>query len=119
MTPPRLFMVELVVADWPRSERWYRLLLQSSPTVRDEANRFALFSAGSVNLSLKEGRPDPGASRLVFEVDDLPAEIVRLSDGGTEPDGEIKTSPEGYVRAFFRDPDGHRVGLFQWLPSEG
>jgi catechol 2,3-dioxygenase-like lactoylglutathione lyase family enzyme len=119
MTSPQLFLVELVVADWSRSEGWYQLLLQSPPVLRDETNRFTLFAPGGVKLALKEGTADPGQSRIVFEVADLAAQMSRLAASGIEPEGEVKASPEGYVRVFFRDPDGHRVGLFQWLRSLG
>lgn len=111
---PFLYMVELVVADAATSAAWYAKLLRRSPTLADEAGGFVLFDCGGCRLALKQGQPLPGTAVIVFEVADLDAELTRLVPLGIVPDSEVKASPEGYRRAFVRDPDGCRVGLFAW-----
>jgi catechol 2,3-dioxygenase-like lactoylglutathione lyase family enzyme len=110
----RLYLVELTVADWPAALAWYRDMLTLEIVQIDEAHRFALLRAGEWHLSLVEGRPEPGTVRLTFEVDDLSAELRRLAELGVVPESPLKVSSEGYRRALVRDPDGHRLDLFDW-----
>ncbi|HXG09053.1 MAG TPA: VOC family protein [Gemmataceae bacterium] len=115
-----LYLVELTVADWPAAVAWYRDLLGLALLLRDEVNCFALLRAGAGRLALKAGRPDPGSVLLTFEVDDLPAELQRLAEQGVVSESPLKASPEGYRRALLRDPDGHRLCLFDWnAPAAG
>lgn len=108
---PEPFMTELAVADLAAALGWYRDRLRLPVTLLDEPNRFALLAG---RLALKEGTPSPGGVILHFRVDDLDAELARLAAAGVVPDGPVKASAEGYRRAFVRDPDGYRVGLFAW-----
>jgi catechol 2,3-dioxygenase-like lactoylglutathione lyase family enzyme len=107
-----LTFVELQVADWPAAVAWYRDLLGLEVVFRAEADRFALLRAGSGQLALKAGRPQPGSALLAFEVEDLPSELGRLAALGVTPEAPLKTSPEGYRRALLRDPDGYRLCLY-------
>jgi catechol 2,3-dioxygenase-like lactoylglutathione lyase family enzyme len=110
-----LYMVELTVADWARSVRWYGDFLDLQPTLSVEADRFALFEAGPLRLALREGDARPGSVRLTFEVADLDAQLTRLAALGVLVEGEVKISREGYRRALLRDPDGHALSLFEWI----
>lgn len=109
-----LFMVELRVPDWPTAVAWYADVLGLGVVLRDEAARFALLGADGGRLALKEGPAEAGSVTLHFEVADLDAELARLAGRGIVPESPAKASPEGYRRAFVRDPAGHRVGLFAW-----
>ncbi len=109
-----LYLVQLMVADWPASLAWYRDRLGLPVVLVDERHRFALLQAGAPRLALKEGRPELGSMRLTFEVDGLAAELVRLAGHGIVPRGPIETSPEGYRQVLLRDPDGYDVCLFEW-----
>jgi predicted enzyme related to lactoylglutathione lyase len=114
-----LSFVELRVRDWGAALAWYRDVLGLDLLLRVDADAFALFAAGPVRVALKGGKGQPGASAtggalLAFEVDDLDAWIERLARHGAAADGPVKTSPEGYRRALFRDPDGHELSLFEW-----
>jgi catechol 2,3-dioxygenase-like lactoylglutathione lyase family enzyme len=109
-----LSFTELAVADWSAAVAWYRDVLGLEVVLQFEADRFALLRAGGARLALKAGQPEPGTVRLVFEVDDLTAELDRLARLHVLPEGPVKTSPEGYWRALLCDPDGHQLTLFQW-----
>jgi predicted enzyme related to lactoylglutathione lyase len=109
-----LYFVELTVADWRVAVAWYRDALGLAVRLVDEANGFALLQAGGGRVALKSGVPRPGTVRLVFEVTGLPAELERLAALGVAVTSPIKASPEGYRRAFVRDPDGYEIGLFEW-----
>ena len=109
-----LSFVELTVSDWPAALAWYRDVLGLEVLLCDGAKRFALLRAGAGRLTLKAGNPEPGSVLLTFEVDDLSAELRRLALRGVSPEAAVKESPEGYRRALIRDPDGHRLALFEW-----
>ena len=120
MTPPALFLVEIVVADFARSLAWYRAALGMTVALLDEPKQFALLrGAGSGQLALKggSGSPNPEAVRLHFFQPDLDAALERLIGSGVVPDGPPRVSHEGYRSATLRDPDGYRVYLFEWVNS--
>lgn len=106
--PPRLYMIELSAPDWPAAVAWFRDRLGLGVELIDEPNRFALFRCDGGRVALKHGEPAAGAS-LVFEVDDLSAELLRL-----QPNSEVKSSSEGYRRAVVDGPPGCRVVFFEW-----
>lgn len=116
-----LHMVELTVADVARSAAWYRDVCGLTVELADEPNGFTLLAAcgdAGTRLALKQGTPpNTGGVRLHFLVADLTADLARLTALGIHPESALKTSPEGYRRAAFRDPDGHAVTLFEWVTS--
>jgi predicted enzyme related to lactoylglutathione lyase len=109
MTP---FMTELVVSDFVASLAWYRGVLGLQVRHLDAANRFVLFDGG---VALKGGIPTPGGVTLHFNVPDLGAELARLAAVGVAA-SPVEESTEGYREAFVADPDGYRIGLFEWCP---
>ncbi len=121
-----LHMVELTVADVARSVAWYRDVCGLTVELSDEPNGFVLFTGKAASgsseaargFAIKKGTPpaDSGV-RLHFLVADLTAELDRLAAFGVYPESDLKTSPEGYRRAAFRDPDGYAVTLFEWVTS--
>ena len=50
---------------------------------------------------------------LAIEVDDLERACVRLAENGVPLAGGPMPRGDGYVQAFFRDPDGHVLELFE------
>src|SRR5262249_14431546 len=104
---------------WPAAVAWYHDVLGLEVVLRAEADQFALLRAGAGRLALKGGSPGPGNVLLTFAVDDLPAELECLAARGAFPEGPLKASPEGYRRALLRDPDGHRLCLFDWGGKRG
>jgi hydroxymethylpyrimidine/phosphomethylpyrimidine kinase len=109
-----LYLIELTVCDWSTALAWYRDRLGLSVVLTDEPNRYALLAAGPGRVAIKAGNPTPGTTKLVFHVRGLDAELARLAAHNLIPDGPIKMSPEGYRSARFRDPDGHRIEIFEW-----
>jgi catechol 2,3-dioxygenase-like lactoylglutathione lyase family enzyme len=104
-----LYMVELTVADWGASLRWYRDLLGLTLLPPTEAGRFALLGTGASRVALKAGVATPGSVTLTFEVESLSAMLGRLGNA------EVKENEEGYRRVRLRDPDGYEVVLFEWV----
>jgi catechol 2,3-dioxygenase-like lactoylglutathione lyase family enzyme len=111
----QFFLVELTVSDWPASVAWYRDRLGLSVERFDEPNRYALFAAGSARIALKAGEPASRGAKLVFQVDDLEANLDRFSREGVVTDDPVKASVEGYRSARVVDPDGYRIELFEWV----
>ena len=112
-----LHFVELTVADWPSAVAWYRDVLGLELIFVDAENGFAVFRAGTGRLALKRGKPQPGTSMVAFLVSSLDSELRRLAVQGIVPESGCKESDEGYRRALLRDPEGHRLCLFEWLPG--
>jgi catechol 2,3-dioxygenase-like lactoylglutathione lyase family enzyme len=110
-----LFMVEVRVADWVTSCRWYIDILGLRPALEDRERRFLLLEAGSGKVALKEGPviPDRGAVRLIFRVGDVTAERERLVGLGVAVSG-MTESDEGYREVRLADPDGTPIHLFSW-----
>jgi predicted enzyme related to lactoylglutathione lyase len=115
-TPLELFMVEIRLADWPGSSRWYIDVLGLSPILEDPERRFLLLEAGSGRIALKES-PEPGdrgAVRLIFQVGDVDAERNRLLNLGVAV-SEPTQSDEGYREVRLADPEGTPIHLFSWV----
>lgn len=113
---PELFMVEVRVADWARSSRWYVDVLGLRPTLEDRERRFLLLEAGAMRVALKEDPTlaDRGGVRLVFRVADVDAARERLVGLGVAV-APITESDEGYREARLVDPDGTPIHLFAWV----
>ena len=113
----KLYMTELSVTDIAKSLAWYRDKLGLHVRVNDTDKKYVQFDAGG-QLSLREhhdtGKVD-SQSIVYFEVENLTAELARLSKLNIVPDDDTTESEEGYRRAILRDPDGHRIGLFEWI----
>ena len=105
----KLAFIELGVRNLAASLRWYERALGFTAELVDEAHGFAMMRGGT--LALKQGAR--GSARLQFEVASIDAERARLILLGIGPDGDVKTSPEGYRRVTYRDPDGNAVALFE------
>ena len=104
-----LAFVELGVRNLGISLGWYSRALGLDAEHLDIPGGFALLKGG--RIALKIGTP--GSVRLQFEVANLDAELSRLANLGIVPEGDLKTSDEGYRRATLRDPDGHPIALFE------
>ena len=82
---------------------------------------WAEFEVGGSTVALhgaREGHAPPmqGAT-VVFEVDDLDAEMRALGGRGVRFEGEVADVP-GYGRfASFRDPDGNLMQIFERAPA--
>jgi catechol 2,3-dioxygenase-like lactoylglutathione lyase family enzyme len=110
-----LFMVEVRVADWASSARWYVEVLGLRPVLEDREGRFLLLEAGPGRLALKEGpgSSDRGAVRLIFRVGDVDEARARLIGLGVKV-GEASESAEGYREVRLADPEGTPIRLFSW-----
>ncbi|MCS7168675.1 MAG: hypothetical protein RMI91_14050 [Gemmatales bacterium] len=121
----RFFMLELHVQDLQQSLEWYRQLGWQMELLRPE-NGFVLLNNDSCRLALKqdpvkrqgEYSSDSWSVRVHFEIPNLEDIMSQLAARGLLPYKTAKTSPEGYRRVIYRDPDGYEICLFQWLHKE-
>jgi catechol 2,3-dioxygenase-like lactoylglutathione lyase family enzyme len=61
---------------------------------------------------------DMGGTHIAFQIDEVAAKYDELRANGVEftrPPLTVGDEHEGYVLAFCRDPDGHRIELIQIL----
>ncbi|MBM3678706.1 MAG: hypothetical protein FJW96_12630 [Actinobacteria bacterium] len=72
------------------------------------------------DTTLEETQPEPGpslssglATHFALVVDDLAHELERIGGLGLEPSAGPMRRGDGVLQAYFRDPDGYVVELFQ------
>ncbi len=96
----------------------FEVLSQAGPAFADVARGdLRLLLSGpnsSAGRAMADGtRPAPGGwNRIHFVVEDLDAEIDRLTRAGLQPRNPVVTGPGG-SQILFPDPSGNLVELFQ------
>lgn len=125
----RIQHVGLVVSDLERSRRFYAdaLGLEEAPRPHNFTFGGVWFRFGGTEIHLLvEAHTTGGAGQaagmgaakglthhLAFEVDDLRPALARLAEHGVELAGGPMPRGDGYTQAFFLDPDGYVLELFQ------
>ena len=115
--------IHISVTDVDRSVAFYRDVLGVPFLFQVPGQPMAFFQSGDVRLYL--GKPESAefASRVVlyFTVDDIDAEHARLSDAGVafvdRPRVVHRDGGTELWMAFFKDPDGHNLGVMQERPG--
>jgi catechol 2,3-dioxygenase-like lactoylglutathione lyase family enzyme len=125
----------LIVADLERSRRFYGEALGLEEIPRPPNFTFAgtWFRLGETEIHLlaetdttgRAGAPDPGPSgayglvnHVALEIDDLDEMLARLERHGVPLIGGPMPRGDGFTQAFFRDPDGYVLELFQWTGED-
>lgn len=114
--------IRYIVDDVERAVDFYQRLLGFEVDMQAPA-AFAAMSRGDLRLYLNAptaggagsagGTPQPGGwNRFQLEVDDIGAEVERLSEGGATFRGSIVTG-KGGRQILLEDPAGNVVELFQ------
>lgn len=115
----RQFRFVFTAGDFDRSVSFYRDALRL-PVVAswDEHGRGIIFSAagtGSIEIfeHVASGvAPIPSGLKLAWEIDDIDAEIGRLTDAGVMVIEPPTDRPWGHRDATIQDPDGLIITLF-------
>lgn len=127
----------LLVVRFAECFRFYRDVLQLRPHWGDEADSYASFTQGQdgkVALAIfrrqsmsavlgTDALPlDPSGqdrSMLIFEVEDVDAEVDRIGQLGVKIEREPTNFPDwGYRGAYVRDPDGTLIELSGAIPAD-
>lgn len=116
--------IALLTANFDRLFRFYVDTL-GLPVVGSFAGyRIVFIAVGSVTIELEEdleadeGRAGRGWQHLALEVADVDAAYADLTARGVPFDQPPANFPDYAPRArnaFFRDPDGNALELFQWV----
>ena len=128
----------LLVAHFPEMFRFYRDVMQLKPHWGDEADSYASFTQGEGGsrpvlaifrrqsmsevvgtdaLPLDAHAQDKFV--LIFEVDDVDAEVKRIKQQGVTVEAGPANFPDwGYRGAFIRDPDGNLIELSGGIAEE-
>jgi catechol 2,3-dioxygenase-like lactoylglutathione lyase family enzyme len=134
----RSFHVRLIVADFDGCFRFYRDVLGLKVTWGEEvdgsASGYASFEVPGGALSLndqaifgpvigieqrKPGDEVKDRAALIFEVENVDAEVERLRDCGAQLVSEAKSYAGWGIRAaHLRDPDGNIVEINELLPEQ-
>jgi predicted enzyme related to lactoylglutathione lyase len=116
--------IHISVTDVERSVGFYRDVLGIPHLFTMSGQPMAFFASGEVRLYLGVPESPEYTSRCVlyFNVDDIDAEIARISATGTEftdqPHVVHRTESGQLWMAGLRDPDGHHIILMQERPVE-
>ena len=108
----------IYVADLQAMTRFYHETL--GLPIAEQNARFVAFGGGGAPLALEAGGPTPGEPRgkdrnptlVQLAVADIEAAVATLSTRGVAIEGDVRRGPFGAL-AFFRDPEGNRLGLLQ------
>ena len=114
-----LGQVHISVRDVDRSVEFYRDVLGIPFLFRVQGQPMAFFQAGDVRLYL--GTPEKPEFRsqcvLYFRVDDIDAEVDRLTGEGVaflDKPHRVHRDADGELwMTFLTDPDGHQICLMQ------
>jgi predicted enzyme related to lactoylglutathione lyase len=112
--------ISVLVSDWQAARKWYRETLGLQEGFVTEEGGWAEFSGpGQVTIGLNalngEAHPGPGATAMVFGVDDIARARAELETRGVQFLGPTDELP-GMVRlARFQDPDGNVMMLAESL----
>jgi catechol 2,3-dioxygenase-like lactoylglutathione lyase family enzyme len=118
----------LVVADQDRSREFYRTLLEGKvilerdPVIMKVANTWLILNEGggptddkpTVTLATP---PDPDRTSAFLNV--RVADIAQVYRDWSAKGAQFLTEPKdhgGEIRAYVRDPDGHRIEVGQFVP---
>jgi lactoylglutathione lyase len=125
MKPRRVDSVILYVEDLERALAFYRDLIGLEPKLRGngyvefvtEGTKLGLFERSKLpELIGRDGGPFGGGAEILFLVDDVDEEAVRLRAGGVEIMSGPIDRPWGHRTLHLADPDGHVVELAQEIP---
>jgi catechol 2,3-dioxygenase-like lactoylglutathione lyase family enzyme len=117
--------IHISVRDVDRSVAFYRDVLGIPFLFQVPGQPMAFFQSGEVRLYLGVPEDPAFTSKVVlyFRVDDIDAEVARLTDlGVTFVDKPHVVHRDGATElwmAFLRDPDGHHLGLMQERSAAG
>ena len=108
----------LYVADLAAVTRFYHETL--GLPIAEQNARFVAFGGGGAPIALETGGPPSGEPRgkdrnptlTQLAVADIESAVATLATRGVAIEGEIRRGPFGAL-AFFRDPEGNRLGLLQ------
>lgn len=112
----RVAYAVIYVADLDAMARFYGEALGLPIVERNE--RFVAFGGAGAPLALEAGGPpadgprakDRNPTLIQFAVADIAAGVAALREHGVPFEGDIRRGPYGAL-AFFRDPEGNRLGL--------
>jgi catechol 2,3-dioxygenase-like lactoylglutathione lyase family enzyme len=121
----KLASIRLFVRDLEPARRFYSETLGLPLEAHDPAMGYCLFRQGEVLLLIEIIARDADAddqalvgrfTGVTFRVDDIEAELHRLSGLGVKFTGLPELQPWGGTMATFKDPAGNELQLVQYAP---
>ena len=101
------------VGNFDQSVDFYqRLGFKLIVSARDEYARFELPSGSATFSIILSENPNPGASVIYLEVDDVDATYAKLIEGGVVFDAAPENQSYRWRTAPFKDPSGNRFCLY-------
>jgi catechol 2,3-dioxygenase-like lactoylglutathione lyase family enzyme len=109
----RLSHVFALSSDLDRTRRFFADVLGLSVT-SDGTGYVRIEGSGGFHIGMEEGDPGPPNSiEITIEVDDVDAVYRKAVAAGVEFEGPPADQPWGTRHAWFRDPDGRRMSIFE------
>lgn len=114
---PRLSHLFVLTRDLDRARRFFGDALGLS-VMSDGTGYMRVEGSGGFHIGMEEGDPGPPNSiEITIEVDDVDEVYRRAVAAGVEFEGPPGDQPWGARHAWFRDPDGRRMSIFQPNPG--
>ncbi len=116
----KIGLVEVEASDWERSLKFYRDVLGLEPLYLEKDHKWGQLKAGSITIGLNGNReaeypssPERAPVTVCFEVEGIEGVIAELERRGVRFHRK-QLEEEGYKAAYFSDPDGNRLGIFEY-----
>jgi predicted enzyme related to lactoylglutathione lyase len=103
--------VAIAVADRERARRFYQETLELKPALTQMDGAWVEYEIGGTTIGVGSHPawlPSRDGTTVAFEVDDIDAEVARLSERGVTFDIPKTETPVCWM-AQFRDPDGNKL----------
>jgi predicted enzyme related to lactoylglutathione lyase len=111
-----IIYVDIDALDLATSAKFYKEVFDWNITVDEASNYTAFQSEGGPEGGFHQVQPGEQSKRgpvvVYLQTDDIPATLKEIEAHGGKAEGSITEIPEGGAYAFFTDPAGVFMGLY-------
>ena len=103
--------VAIAVSDAERARKFYQETLELKPSTSAMGGAWVEYDLGPTTIGVgchPNWKPSRDGTTVAFEVDDIDATIMKLTERGVQFDMEKMETPVCWM-AQFRDPDGNKL----------
>ena len=103
--------VAIAVSDKERARKFYQETLELKPSTSAMGGAWVEYDLGTTTIGVgchPNWKPSRDGTTVAFEVDDIDATIMKLTERGVQFDMDKMETPVCWM-AQFRDPDGNKL----------
>lgn len=113
-----VLFASVAVTNYQVACMWYERLLGRPPDMLPNDIEAAWRFSDTAWIYIIVDTNRAGHALMTVIIDHIDQQVTALGERGFVPD-EIEDVPGAYRRAYFRDPDGNRIGFAQVFTAEG